>query len=310
MRYLMMIKSDAKAESGLPPEQAMLTAMGKFNEEMAGAGVMLGGEGLLPSAQGARVRLDRKKFTVVDGPFAEAKELIAGFWLLQAPTLQEAVSWAKRVPCVEEGELELRRLWEMSDFPAPEVPAGGQDWRTFEERFREEHGQGESPGATPAAPTTPPRKAGTRRFLVMLKSDAVTESGNLPTEGALTQMGALMEELGAAGALLSGEGLRPSREGARVKFAGGRRTVLDGPFSETKEMIAGYTMIQVPALADAIAFAKRWLTIHVETGVDVHAAEIELRQVAELSDLPADTSESGWREREAKLRERLEGRPA
>ena len=120
----------------------------------------------------------------------------------------------------------------------------------------------------------------------------------------------LRGELGAAGALLSGEGLRPSREGARVKFAGGRRTVLDGPFSETKEMIAGYTMIQVPALADAIAFAKRWLTIHVETGVDVHAAEIELRQVAELSDLPADTSESGWREREAKLRERLEGRPA
>jgi hypothetical protein len=312
---MMMIKSDAQAEAGTPPDQAMLTAMGKFNEEMAAAGVMLAGEGLQSSKKGARVRLANRKFTVVDGPFAEAKELVAGFWLVQAPSLQDAVGWAKRVPCVEDGEIELRRLWEMSDFPAADAPpspagqTGDKDWREFEGRFREEHGQGEPAPAT-AAPAAPPRKPGTTRFMVMLKSDTATESGNPPTEAALNQMGALMEELGEAGALLAGEGLRPSREGARVRFSGGKRTVLDGPFSESKEMIAGYTIIQVPALADAVAFARRWLTIHVETGVNIQASEIEIRQVHELSDFPADTSDGGWREREAKLREKLEGRQA
>jgi len=311
MRFMMMIKSDARSEAGLLPDQTVLTAMGKFNEEMAAAGVMLAGEGLQASSKGARVRRKDAKLTVVDGPFAEAKELVAGFWLVQAPSLQEAVAWAKRVPCVDEGEIELRRLWEMSDFSAPEATAPGEDWRTFETRFREEHGQGDSgAGATPAAPSTPPRKAGTTRFMVMLKSDAATESGNPPTEASMNQMGALMEELAAGGALLSGEGLRPSREGARVKISGGKRTVLDGPFSETKEMIAGYTMIQVPSLADAIAFAKRWLTIHVETGYDVQAGEIEIRQVFEMADFPADTSDSGWRAREEKLREKLGGGPA
>lgn len=311
MRFMMMIKSDARTEAGVMADQALFTAMGKFNEEMAAAGVMLGGEGLQASSKGARVRRKDRHLTVVDGPYAEAKELIAGFWLIQAPSLQEAVGWAKRVPCVEEGEIELRRLWEMSDFPeATKEPAGGEDWRTSEERFRQEHGQGDTGSGGAAAPTTPPRKGGTTRFMVMLKSDAATESGNLPTEASLAQMGALMEELVSTGALLAGEGLRPSREGAKVRISGGKRTVLDGPFSESKEMIAGYTMIQVPALADAIAFAKRWLTIHVETGHGVDTGEIEIRQLFEMEDLPADTSHSGWREREAKLREKLEGRPA
>lgn len=318
MRFMMMIKSDAPSEAGVMPAQQMLEAMGKFNEEMAAAGVMLGGEGLQPSRKGVRVRLqikgkgkDDKAFSVIDGPFAEAKELVAGFWLIQAPSLQEAVDWAKRVPCVEDGEIELRRLWEMSDFPAPEASAPGEDWRAFEEKFREEHGQGEAgAGTSPAAPSLPPRLPGTTRFMVMLKSDAATESGHVPSEAALNQMGALMEELGSTGALLSGEGLRPSREGARVRFSGGKRSVLDGPFSETKEMIAGYTMVQMPSLADAVAFAKRWLVIHVETGRDIQAAELEIRQVFEMDDLPADTSDSGWREREEKLRRKLEGRPA
>jgi hypothetical protein len=312
MRFMMMIKSDARSEAGQLPEQAMLAEMGKFNEELAGAGLMLAGEGLQPSAKGARVRRKGDTFTVVDGPFAEAKELVAGFWLVRAPTLDEAVGWAKRVPCVEEGEIELRRLWEMSDFPAPEAgepAAKGDDWREFEGRFREQHGQGET-GAAPAAPSTPPRKAGTTRFMVMLKSDATSESGEPPTEAAMNQMGALMEELGAAGALLGGEGLRPSREGAKVRFSRGKRTVLDGPFSETKEMIAGYLMVQLPALADAIAVAKRWLAIHVETGRGLDAGEIEIRQVFEMADLPDDTSDSGWRAREEKLRAKLEGRQA
>lgn len=310
MRFMMMIKSDARTESGTLPEPEMLNAMGKFNEEMMAAGVMLAGEGLQASSKGVRVRLQgaKRTFTTIDGPFAEAKELVAGFWLIQAPTLQEAIGWAKRVPCLEEGEIELRRLWEMSDFPAPETPAAGDDWRAFEEKFRDAHGQGDSgTGAAPVAPTTPPRLPGTTRYMVMLKSDTASESGNLPTEAALAQMGALMEELGRAGALLAGEGLRPSREGAKVRFHGGKRTVLDGPFSETKEMIAGYTIIQVPSLGDAIAFAKRWLPIHVETGLDLHEGEIEIRQVFELDDLSSD---GDTREALKRRRAKLEGRPA
>src|SRR3569623_1582179 len=103
MRFMMMIKSDARSEAGQLPEQAMLAEMGKFNEELAGDGLMQAGEGLQPSSKGDRVRRKRDTFTVVDGPFAESKELVAGFWVGRAPTLDVAVGWAMRVPCVEEG---------------------------------------------------------------------------------------------------------------------------------------------------------------------------------------------------------------
>ena len=273
MRFMMMIKSDAKAEAGILPDQASFAAMGKFNEQMAAAGVMLGGEGLRASVKGVRVRLKSKEFTVVDGPFAEAKELIAGFWLMQAPSLREAVEWAKRVP-VEDGEIEVRRLWEMSDFPSSPTD---DEWRASEGRYREEQAQ-----------AAPPRLPGTTRYLIMLSSDRATESGDLPPAATMNRMGALMEEQARSGALLGGEGLRPSRDGARVKIAGGRRTVLDGPFSETKELIAGYVMLQVPALADAIAFARGWLPIHLDADPGSDAGEIEIRPLFELADLPAD----------------------
>ncbi len=123
MKFMMIIKSSAMAESGAMPSEDMLEAMGKYNEALVKAGVLLEAAGLHPSAKGARVTFAAGKPTVVDGPFAEAKELIAGFWMLQVGSLDEAVAWAKRCPFDTgihddggDGEIELRRVFEPEDF--------------------------------------------------------------------------------------------------------------------------------------------------------------------------------------------------
>ena len=292
MRFIMMVKSDARSEAGELPSAELLGKMDVFNGEMLKAGVMLAGEGLRASSHGARVRAvagsqrSRARTMVQDGPFAEARELVGGFWLVQTPTLADAIAWAKRAP-FEDGEIEIRQLYEMSDFPAD--PAEGADgWREQERAFREGPSAvpGEAGGAAPsAAPAGPARKPGTTRYIAMLKADRVTESGALPAPDALAQMGALMDEVAKSGALLGGEGLKPSARGAKVRFAGAKRAVVDGPFTEAKEMIAGYTIIQVPTKQDAIQFAERWLNIHLATSaVPLESSEIEIRSLVEAED--------------------------
>ncbi|MGC7097911.1 YciI family protein [Amycolatopsis lurida] len=116
MRYMVLLKSDeGEVDTGRAPTEAEMTAMAKFNEELVGAGVLLAGEGLAPSSQGAKVKLSKDGATVTDGPFTEAKELIAGFWILEVPTLEEAISWVKRIPGPEQ-EVEIRRVLEAEDF--------------------------------------------------------------------------------------------------------------------------------------------------------------------------------------------------
>ena len=302
MRFMMLIKSNAQAEAGVLPDEELLTAMGRYNEELVKAGVLLGGEGLQASSKGVRVRLIGNKAAVVDGPFAEAKELVAGYWMLTVKSKEEAIAWAKRVPGPA-GEIELRLLYEVSDFPADpaEASAGSEGWREQEQRFRDGTAPSHGPAAAPIA-----RQPKTKRFLVMLKSDAYTESGVLPDPQTLAAMGGLMEDLARTGALLAGEGLKPSAHGARIKFSGDKRTLIDGPFSETKEMIAGFTMIQMKTMQDAIAFAERWLRIH-DAAVNAQAGEIEIRQVFETSDFPVDAAEKpdGWRAREEAMRQTL-----
>jgi hypothetical protein len=121
MRFMMIVKANKDTEAGVLPSKELVEEMGKFNEEMANAGVMLAGEGLHASSRGARVRFAGGKKTVIDGPFAESKELIAGFWLIQVNSKEEAVQWALRCPAPhgegEEGEIELRQVFEASDFP-------------------------------------------------------------------------------------------------------------------------------------------------------------------------------------------------
>jgi hypothetical protein len=118
MRFMVIIKSDERTEAGTMPTEEELTAMGRYNEELVKAGVLLAGEGLLPSSKGARVNFSGGKPTVIDGPFAEAKELIAGFWLLDVKSKDEVIEWVKRVPCTEgvETSIEIRQVAEAEDF--------------------------------------------------------------------------------------------------------------------------------------------------------------------------------------------------
>ena len=116
MRFMMLVKASAESEAGVLPKEKDLAAMGRFNEEMVKAGVMLDGSGLQASSKGARVRFAGGKPTVTEGPFAETKDLVAGYWLIQVKSKAEAVEWAKRVPFVD-GEIELRQMFELTDFP-------------------------------------------------------------------------------------------------------------------------------------------------------------------------------------------------
>lgn len=134
MRVMVMVKATADSEAGAMPTSEMLAEMGRFNEELVNAGVMLAGEGLHPSSRGKRVRFHGKERSVTDGPFAEAKELVAGFWLWQVGSMEEAVEWARRCPnpMPEGGELEIRQIFEAEDFGAEFTP----ELRAQEERLR------------------------------------------------------------------------------------------------------------------------------------------------------------------------------
>ena len=124
MRFMVLIKATKDSEAGVMPSQQLLTEMGKFNEELVKAGVMLAGEGLHPTSKGARVKFSGSKRTVIDGPFAETKELLAGFWLWQVKSKEEAIEWVKRCPNPhnEETEVEIRQVFEAEDFGAELTP--------------------------------------------------------------------------------------------------------------------------------------------------------------------------------------------
>jgi hypothetical protein len=136
MRVIVMVKATSESEAGKMPSTELLTAMGNFNEELVKAGVMLAGEGLHPSARGKRVRFSGSQRTVIDGPFAETKELVAGFWLWEVKSMEEAVEWVRRCPNPMEGEseIEIRRVYEAADFGAEFTP----ELQAQEERLRAE----------------------------------------------------------------------------------------------------------------------------------------------------------------------------
>jgi hypothetical protein len=134
MRFIIMVKANKDSEAGVMPSEELLTAMGKFNEELVNAGVMVAGEGLHPSSKGARVRFSGDQRTVIDGPFAETKELVAGFWIFKVNSREEAIEWVKRCPNPMEGdsEIEIRQIFEMEDFGDAMTP----ELREQEERLR------------------------------------------------------------------------------------------------------------------------------------------------------------------------------
>lgn len=298
MRVMMLLKSDAQSEAGVPPHEQMLTDMGRYMERLMTSGALLGGEGLHPSSKGAKVRIANGKTTVLDGPFAEAKEVVAGYFMLKVKDLAEAVEWTKQLPGAEytpEAECELRPLFETEDFPVdPSEQPGG--WRDQEIEARKEI-EVKVPG---------PEKG--QRWISFLRADKNTEAEMMPSAELLEEMGALMGEMMAKGVLISGEGLRASSHGAKVLLKNKQLSVIDGPFTESKEMIAGWSMFRAKTKAEAIEWARRCLQIHMD-GTGIATGEIEVRPVYETEEIPETAGEatgtSDWRERERNMRERL-----
>ena len=286
MRFMLLLMGDEASEAGVLPDEQIIAAMGKYNDEMTRAGVLLGAEGLHPTSRGARVRQAAGKLSVTDGPFTEAKEVLAGYWLIEVDSREAAIEWAKRCPLgpdeptetddVRVGMIEVRQIFELDDFPVSEDESG---WREREAELRAEQ---QAEAAPPPAPDGPPLM----RFLMMFMADQDSEAGILPSEQLLTEMGGLMDEMAQQGVLLSGEGLQASAKGARVTFAKGKRTVIDGPFTETKELVAGYSVIRVQSKDEAIEWARRGVAIDADgRGGE---SEVQLRQIFELSDFPPE----------------------
>jgi hypothetical protein len=270
MRYMLLVKAHAEYEAGVLPDEATLSEMAQFNEDLVKAGALVACDRLEPSSKGTRVHYGNGKFTVTDGPFAETKELIAGYCMIQAKSLEEAIGWAKRIP-LKNGEVEVRPLFELEDFPVdPAEQPGG--WREKEEQMR-------------AAPP-PLRKPGTTRYMGLLKSDPDTEAGVLPDEKVLSAMGAFIEEGVKAGIFLSGEGLQPSSKSARVRYSGEKRIVTDGPFAETKELVAGYAILQFASKDEGIEWTKRFVQVDAP-GRYAASCECELRPIFEFNQFGA-----------------------
>ncbi|QGZ38793.1 hypothetical protein IP92_05182 [Pseudoduganella flava] len=132
MRFMIIVKANADSEAGKMPSTDLLAAMGKYNEQLVNAGVLLAGEGLHPSSKGVRIRFQGKDRSVIDGPFSETKELIAGFWLIQVKSRDEAIEWVKRAPMPDGDEIEIRQVFEAEDFGAEFTP----ELREQEEQLR------------------------------------------------------------------------------------------------------------------------------------------------------------------------------
>jgi hypothetical protein len=136
MRFMIIVKASSESEAGAPPNPEAIAAMGRYNEELIAAGVLLAADGLHPSSNGARVRFDGGRIEVIDGPFSETKELIAGYWLIDVKSKDAALEWVKRIPFKDGEEVELRKAFEASDFPADSVT---EEHLAKEAAWREEH---------------------------------------------------------------------------------------------------------------------------------------------------------------------------
>ena len=281
MRYMMMLKGNESDPEQQGPTPETVAAMGKFNDAMIAAGVLRAAEGLHPSANGVRLRSSGGKVTVTDGPFTETKELLAGYWIIEVGSKEEAIAWAERAPVgggpdapadAPPVQIELLRIAGMDDIPVVE---GEGDWREREAALR-------------AAPP-PAIDQSKKRYLVGFMADADSEADLPPTPDLIAEMGALIGELAAQGKLLEGEGLRPSREGARITFARGKRTVTDGPFAETKELVAGYSIIQVDSKEEAVEWARR--AVAVDARGRNGESTIILRQIFNESDFAPEMLE-------------------
>ncbi len=241
MRFMVMHKMTAAMEKGLPPDPAIIEGVGKLVAEGVKEKVFVSGEGLRPSSERVHIAYKKGKRTITDGPFTEAKELVAGFALMRVRSKEEAISWCDKFAAVI-GDVEL--------FMGPVV----EPWDL---------------GMVPK-PANPPL-----RFLSMHQMDERAENEAPPEPELMAKMGALIDEMTQAGVLQATGGLASTKKGARIRYQGGKPTVIDGPFAESKELVAGYAILDLPSKAAAIEWAIRF-------GDVVKVNEIDVRELPEF----------------------------
>jgi len=234
MRFMVMHKVDAKMEAGGPPDARIIQNMGALVQESLKNGVFITGAGLHPSKKRVRVKSANGACQVSAGPYAGDNELLASYAMIKVPSFADALGHAERY-ALAAGECEVEvgpvvEAWDLGVMPKP-------------------------PGEIPA------------QVLLLTKADAAFEQG-APAKSPQA-LGALVESMGARGALLVSGTLTPSSQGVRAKPGSGKRTWVDGPFAESKELIAGFSILELPNLQDAIAWADRYATILTEAEVDV-----------------------------------------
>ncbi len=240
MRFMIMHKMTEEMEKGLPPDPAIIEGVGKLVQEGLRDKVFVSGEGLKPSSERVHIVYRSGKRTITSGPFTEARELVAGFALMRVRSREEAIAWCDRFAAVI-GDVEL--------FMGPVV----EPWDL---------------GMMPKPANAP------LRFLSMHRMNSDVDPPPPPDPSLVANMGALVDEMTKAGVLQATGGLASTRKGARIRYEGGKRTVIDGPFAESKELIAGYAIVDLPSMAAAIEWTKRF-------GEVVKVNEIEVRQMPE-----------------------------
>jgi hypothetical protein len=245
MRFIVMHKLDRNSEAGVPPSGDLLAAMGAFLAEGAAAGVFQSGEGLHSSSKRVRLNFLSGRCTLTNGPFTGSNELIAGFAMIKVKSQDEAVQWAKRIAeALGEGEIEVgpvKEPWDLGLGPKPE-----------------------------GAPL---------RFLLLRKADRQSEGGVPGPPNREAEMERVVDQMRRAGVLLCAEELEPSSKSARLRLSGDKRTVVDGPFAESKELIGGYAIIQVPSKAEAIEWASAFARVLSSANVEGDI-EIDIRPIA------------------------------
>jgi len=240
MKFMMMHKTDAYYEAGGLPSKELIANVGKMVGAMVQSGGLLAADGLRSSAEGVRLRFADGKRTVIPGPFVGGNELVASFAVLRVRSIDEAVDWASRVAAVVgDAEVDIRPATEPWDIGLGKKP----------------------PGVT------------TRRYIAMRKADATTEAGTPPTAAQREAMDALIGEMKQAGVLLSMGSLAPSSGAARLRNFGGKQTVVDGPFAESKELIGGFVVLELGSRAEAIEWARRYADVLGEVELDVRPVE-------------------------------------
>ena len=236
MQFMMMHKTDAYYENGGKPSKDLIAGVGRMIGDMARTGRLKAGDGLAPSSQGARLKFSNGKRTVIPGPFAGGNELVAGFAVMRVRSLDEAVEWAsKYAAVVGDAEIDVRPANEPWDIGLGEKP----------------------PGLT------------TRRYIAMHKASAHTEAGRPPPAGQAAAMEKLIDEMTRAGVLLATASLEPSSHAVRLRNFAGKKTVVDGPFAESKELVGGFAIVELESRAEAIEWARRYADVLGDVELDI-----------------------------------------